>query len=176
MIAFADTASNSTGSFDRKVILPVGMNDENLPGLTVEGMGFDSLWSPSGKQLLYSVSGDYSDYKPLLWIVDATATTMGENRRSLGVNTWVDKCTFSSTTTIYCAVPAALPPNAGIQRSAYDSIPDSLYKIDLNSGRTSLVAVPDSSIPMQNLTISSDESVLYFTNGTTGNLEMIRLK
>jgi hypothetical protein len=176
VIAFADTATGTTGAFDRKTILPVGMNDENLPGLTVEGIGFDSIWSPNGKQILYSVSGDYSDYKPLLWIVDGTATTMGENRKSLGVNTWVDKCTFYSNTTIYCAVPSGLPANAGIQRAAYNTLPDTLYKIDLTSGRTSLIAIPDSSTPMYDLFVADNESAIYFTNGYTGNLEMIRLK
>jgi hypothetical protein len=175
VIGFADTATTSTGSIDRKTILPIGMNNENLKGLTVEGLGFDSIWSPDGKQLLYSVAGSYSDYKPLLWIVDATSTTMGENRSSLGINTWVEKCTFYSTSTVYCAVPSGLPANAGLQPDSYKYYADYVYKINLSSGKTSLVAIPNATTPMENLTVSDDESTLYYTNTFTGNLEMMRL-
>jgi Tol biopolymer transport system component len=175
VVAFADTAPAIEGGVDRKIIYPVGKNKENFKGLVVEGLNFDAKWSPNGKQLLYSVSGDYSDNKPLLWIVDATASTMGENRASLGLNTWVDKCTWSTQTSVYCAVPMDLPPNSGLGRSLYLNNPDALYKINLTTGRTNLVAIPDQSTPMNNLTISNNESFAYFTN-KNGRLEVLKLK
>ncbi len=175
VVAFADTAPALEGGLDRKVIYPVGKNQENFKGLVVEGLNFDSLWSPSGKQLLYSVTGDYSNNKPLLWIVDATSATMGENRASLGLNTWVDKCAWSSGSTIYCAVPIDLPPNAGLRRSLYADKNDALYKIDLTTGRSNLVAIPAQATPINSLTISKDESLAYFTN-KAGKLELIHLK
>jgi Tol biopolymer transport system component len=175
VVAFADTAPAIEGGLDRKIIYPVGKNKENFKGLVVEGLNFDSLWSPNGKQLLYSVTGDYSDNKPLLWIVDATASTMGENRASLGINTWVDKCTWSSNAAIYCAVPIDMPMNAGLGRALYSDLSDALYKINLSTTRASLVAIPQDGTTMNNLTISSDESLAYFTNNS-GQLEMIRLK
>lgn len=175
VVAFADTSNAIQGGLDRNVIYPVGKNKENFKGLVVEGLGFDSLWSPSGKQLLYSVTGDYSQNKPLLWIVDATSSTMGDNRRSLGINTWVDKCTWSSSSVIYCAVPLELPPNAGLQRSVYDDEPDALYKLDLSAGTSTLVAIPAEETVMNSLQVSDDGSLLYFTN-TSGQLELMRLK
>ncbi|MBI2473315.1 hypothetical protein HYV70_02045 [Candidatus Uhrbacteria bacterium] len=175
VVAFAQTANAIQGGVDRNVIYPVGKNQENFKGLVVEGLNFDSLWSPSGKQLLYSVTGDYSSNKPLLWIVDATASTMGDNRRSLGLNTWVDKCDWSASSTVYCAVPLELPPNAGLQRSLYQNQPDAIYKIDLTTGRSTLVAIPAESTSVNDIQVSEDESLLYFSN-ENGQLELMHLK
>ncbi|MFA4845055.1 MAG: hypothetical protein WC654_00650 [Patescibacteria group bacterium] len=175
VVAFAKTAKSSSSNLDRNIIYPVGKNQENFKGLVVEGLNFDSLWSPNGKQLLYSVTGSYSNDKPLLWIVDATSSTMGENRTSLGLNTWVDKCTWSSSSTIYCAVPIDLPANAGLQRALYLDEPDAIYTLDLTSGRASLVAIPEEETSMNNLWVSDDESLLYFTN-SSGQLELLRLR
>ncbi|KKW33105.1 MAG: hypothetical protein UY76_C0009G0011 [Candidatus Uhrbacteria bacterium GW2011_GWA2_52_8d] len=175
VVAFASTAQAIQGGLDRNVIYPVGKNQENFKGLVVEGLGFDSVWSPNGKQLLYSVSGSYSNDKPLLWIVDASASTMGDNRRSLGLNTWVDKCTWSSSTTVYCAVPLNLPSNAGLARAVYQDKPDVLYKLDLLTETSTLIAVPAEETAMNNLQVSTDGSMIYFTN-TSGQLELMRLK
>jgi hypothetical protein len=175
VVAFAKTASSIQGGLDRNIIYPVGKNKENYKGLVVEGIGFDSLWSPNGKQLLYSVTGDYSNNKPLLWIVDATSSTMGDNRRSLGLNTWVDKCTWHSTKIFYCAVPLDMPINAGLGRGIYKGLADALYRVDLSSGFSNLIAIPEQETAMNNITVSDDESLLYFTN-TLGQLELMRLK
>jgi hypothetical protein len=173
--AFSDTAS-SLASVDRKLILPIGFKGENMKGLTVEGLGFLPNWAPNGKQLLYSVAGDYSSNKPLLWLVDATQATMGENRHSLGLNTWADKCTFASSSTVYCAVPRNLPANAGLQRNLYQDYPDSLYKIELATSKISLVAIPEEDVAMESLRVSEDESTLYFVSGSDGTLQTMRLK
>ncbi len=158
------------------MIFPVGKNQENFKGLIIEGFGFQSNWSPTGKDLLYSASGSYSNNKPLLWIVDGTSATMGENRRSLGLNTWAEKCTWSSAKTMYCAVPTNLPPNAGLQPALYDDLPDTLYQVDVTTGKSSLVAIPENGQTMSNLFVSKDQSKLYFTDAETGTLELIKLK
>ncbi len=176
IIGFADADTTLTTGLDRQTIIPLGRNDENFEGLTVEGMGFDSLWSPSGRQLLYSVSGSYSDYRPLLWSVSATSSSMGEDRRSLGINTWVEKCVFASEDIVYCGVPTSLPANAGLQPSLYDNEPDNLYRLDLSSGKSSLIAIPSEDVTMEYLSLSSDGSLLYFTDALTGRLQMIRLQ
>ena len=176
VVAFADTAEPLAGGLDRKTILPVGLNSENYRGLTVEGLGFLSKWSPNGKQLLYSVAGDYSSNLPLLWLVDATPATMGENRHSLGLNTWADKCTFSTSTVVYCAVPRNLPANAGLMRSLASGNPDTLYKIDTATNKVTLVAIPSEDTTMENLSVSSDAANLYFTSQSDGTLQTIRLK
>ncbi len=181
VVAFADTASTvSTDApstdFNQRIIYPIGKNQENMKALVIEGSNFTPSWSPSGKTLLYSANADYSSGKPLLWNVDATANDMGQNRHSLGINTWADKCTWSTETTLYCAVPQNLPDNAGMQRDLYSALPDSLYKVDLASGQSSLVAIPDQQKTMTNLSVSKDASLLYFTDATSGVLNLIHLK
>jgi len=176
VVAFADTASDAiSGDIDRKIIFPIGKNKENYKGLVVEGLNFESKWSPSGKKLLYSVSGSYSNYRPLLWTVDATSTTMGENRKSIQLNTYAEKCTWSSSVDLYCAVPQNLPANAGLQPSLYAQTPDQLYKTNIETGLTTLVATPQIDTTMKDLTVSKDGSTLYYTNALTDELEMIKL-
>ncbi len=175
VIAFADTVP-SQGSLDRKLIIPIGKNQENFKGLTVEGLGFLPHWSPDGSTLLYSAFGDFSDAKPLLWLVNATPGTMGQNRRSIGLNTWADKCAFADAASLYCAVPTSLPSNAGLQRTLFRHTPDNLYKIDLATGRSSLVAIPTNNAAMEHLTVSKDGANLFFINEGTGKLERLRLK
>lgn len=175
VVAFSDTAEG-LGSFDRRTIIPLGKEQENFKGLTVEGLGFKSQWSPDGKKLLYSVSGSYSNYRPLLWVVDATSSSMGEKRKSLSLNTWVDKCTFASSSVAYCAVPQGLPPNAGLQPAAFGGYPDALYEVNIETGATKLLAVPNGNKEMKNLFVTDDLSLLYFTNADTGNLEFLKLK
>ncbi len=175
VVAFSDTA-DGIGGFDRKMIVPVGKNQENLKGLIIEGFDFSSKWSPNGRKLLYSASGEYSGSKPLLWIVDGTSATMGQNRKSLGLNTWVEKCTWQSTEEVFCAVPINLPDNAGLQPDLYKFLPDTLYKINPATGSKSLVAIPENNKTMTSLSISKDGSLLYFIEASTGKLELIKLK
>ncbi len=179
VVAFADTSDligESSGNLNSRVIYPIGKNHENFKGLQVQGFGFSPSWSPSGKELVYSVYGDYSFGKPLLWAVDATASTMGDHRRNLGLNTWADKCTWGADTVMYCAVPQNLPDNAGLQPSLYEDLPDSLYRVDTTSGQILLLAIPDQNQTMKNLSISEDQSLLYYTDMSTGQLKLIHLK
>lgn len=176
VLAFADTAGGLAGGLDRKMVFPIGRNQENFKGLVIEGNDFIPEWSPDGSRLLYSAVGDFSDNKPTLWIVDATAATMGDNRRAIGLDTWADKCAFQSGTTLYCAVPVTLPENAGLQRALSDATPDRLYRVDLVSGAVSLTAVPETDARMTDLSVSGDGSAVFFTNAFTGRLESIRLK
>ncbi len=172
-------ATSRTGQamgFDRQQILLVGKNHENFPGLTVEGLGFKSQWSTTGDHLLYSVYNSASDYKPTLWIVGAQGDSIGSGRKSLSVNTWADKCTFSDNTTVYCAVPQSMERGAGFQPNLFSSIPDSFYKIDLTTGLKSLIATPYGSFTAKNPMVSADGSYLTYTNQQTGVLERIQLK
>lgn len=175
IIAFSDTAGDQNG-FGRKMIYSIGKNQENFKGITVEGLGFEALWSPRGNFLLYSVYSSYSDYKPLLWVIDGTINSLGNDRRSIDLNTWIDKCVFSENDVIYCAVPQSLKANAGMQRDLYDVGPDDVYKIDLSTGRSSLIARPSENLNMTDLKATEDNSILYFTNVSDGRLGFIKLK
>ena len=175
VVAFADTASGAvSGGLGRKMIYPVGKNEENYKGLVIEGVNFHALWSPTGSQILYDVAGPGSNYKPLLWIVDGTAQTMGNNRKSLGLNTWVEKCTFADTTTIYCAVPLKMMDNAGLQPDLVTAN-DSVYRVDLTSGKVRLVGYPEQTTRMSHLTVSADGRYLYYLDSQS-RLQLMRLR
>ncbi len=176
VVAFADTAAEVSGGISRNMIVPIGKNKENYKGLIIEGFDFEDEWSPNGRQLLYSTVSDYSDYKPLLWIVDATSSTMGENRRSVPLNTWAEKCTWKIQTTIYCAVPQSLQTGAGFAQRVSNTTPDSLYKINSATGAVTLVAVPEVPTTIKNIIVSDNEDILYYTNNSNGRLEKIDLK
>ncbi len=173
VVAFSDTGSAQTG-FGRRMIIPIGKNDENYKGLIVEGLGFEAIWSPRGDRILYSVSGSANNFKPMLWIVDGSGDNMGDNRRNLGLETWSHKCTFSGAASLICAVPQNLPDNAGLQPTIAENTYDYLYQVDLNSGVSQLLAIPESEQSINNLTISSDGSILYYTN-QFGTLNLIKL-
>ena len=175
VVAFSDTGALVSG-FGRKQILPIGKNQENFPGLVVEGFSFESEWSPDGGQILYSTNGPSNNYLPQIWLVDGTSQTLGDNRRSLALNTWADKCTYSDASTAYCAVPKQLPAGAGLQRSLAFGEPDLLYRIDTNTGAAIPVADPENAVSMTNLQVSDDGSILYYQDARTGTLQQMRLR
>jgi len=174
VIAFSDTGATISG-FGRKQILPIGMNKENFPGLIVEGFEFTPLWSQDGSQLLYSTSGPSSNYQPQLWFTDATADTMGNNRKSIPVNTWADKCTYADKTTVYCAVPNNLPQGSGLQRDLAFTEPDTVYKINTKTGLTSIIGSPEDPTNMKNLIVSDDGKTLFYQDTLRGTVSQIQL-
>lgn len=175
VVAFSDTGVPLSG-FGRNQIIPIGKNDENFPGIVVEGFGFDATWSKEGTQILYSAAGPSSNYLPQVWLVDGEGDKLGQNRRSLPLNTWADKCTYASDSTAYCAVPQSLPPGSGLQRQLAFGKPDSLYRVDTKTGSISLVAVPETGIPMTNLSVSADGATLFYQHAINGTLGTIRLR
>lgn len=175
VVAFSATGDVQSG-FGRKQILAIGKNEENLPGLIVEGFSFEPLWSTSGKKILYSTSGPSSNYLPQVWVTDGESNTLGQNRKSLPLQTWADKCTFTDDDTAYCAVPQNLPAGAGLQRQLAAGLPDTLYKVNTKSGQTSVVAVPENRTSMKNLSVSADSKYLFYQNARTGALEKMLLK
>ncbi len=162
VIAFSETGQPL--GFFRKEIILIGKNGERFNPLITEGLGFNPLWSATGDQLLYSVWNAATDYKPELWLTGAQGNAIGANRRRLEINTWADKCVFADNVTLYCAVPQDLPRGAGVERGVAQNNPDTLYKIDLTNGSKTLVATTDNNYAMNQLMISADKSILYFTD------------
>jgi len=154
----------------------VGQHHENYKSMVVEGLDFRPQWNPSGEQMLYSAASELSDYKPLLWVVDAVGDDIGKNRRSLNINTWADKCTFSDENTVFCAVPDELPRGAGLQPAVAEDVPDSLYKIDLNTGLQTKVAVPEGVHQIGKIMISPDQKNVFFTDAVNGVINKIKLE
>lgn len=162
--------------FNRQEVFFVGLNGENFKSTTVEGRGLTYEWSTAGDRLLYSVYNNNSDMKPLLWVVDAQGDNINQNRQSLDINTWADKCTFASNTEVYCAVPVGLARGAGLVRASADNNIDELYKIDLAAGTKKLIATPDGNFNINNLVVNNTQSQLTFSDKQTGLIYQIQLK
>lgn len=165
----------------RQNVYFVGQNQENFKSFTANGRGFDGVWTPEGGQIVYSVYSPDTDYQPMLHIVDASGDQVGANNESLGLRTFVDKCAFGGTSNMYCAVPSNMPEGAGLNRGLIAGSVDSFYKIDLQTGRISFLAVPvnefgNQSYIAEQLFVNDDESKMYFTNQLTGSLDYIELK
>jgi len=161
---------------DRQEIYFIGQNNENFKSMVVEGWGFSGQWSPQGDRILYSVYSSESDNKPELWIVDATQNSIGSNRKNIRIQTWSDKCTFYDNTSIYCAVPSRLEPGAGLVPESADNSPDTIYKINIQTGsRTPVVGSTDNHT-MENLMVSRDGNSLFYTNKLDGRLYKIPLQ
>jgi len=167
---------------ERQQIIFIGLHDENFKSLTTTGRGFEGLWSPKGDKILYSVYNAYSDYNPVLRIVDAEGDNIGQNDKSLGVQTWSSKCAFSSDNNdVYCAVPDNLDEGSGLMPESADSKTDTFYKINLQNGLKSILAMPESetgeaSFSAASVFLSQDENYLYFTDKLTGKVYQIKLK
>lgn len=160
----------------RQEIIPLGANQEIFRPLIVEGRDFRSEWSTSGDKLVYSVYNSDNNFAPTLWITNAQGDQMGTGRRKLNLATWADKCTFVDNDSLICAVPQDLPTGAGLQPDIAKDYPDSLYKIDLQTGAKSLLATTEEKISMGNLVVSKDKSALYFTDNNTGVLHTMKLQ
>jgi len=163
-------------SYDQQKVYFVGLNEENFKALTIEGRGFESLWAPKGDSLLYSVYSSSSDLKPELWLASAQGENIGASRNKLDIQTWADKCVFSSATEIYCAVPESLEEGAGLFPDLAKNAKDNLYKIDTRTGLKKLIAIPDGDFTMSDLIVSDNGYYLYFTDANTETINKIKLK
>lgn len=162
-------------------IYPIGLHGENFASFKTEGRGFEGQWSPSGERLLYTTYSGSSNFNPVLSIVDARGDAIGVNNQQLNVQTWVDKCAFSNTTTLYCAIPENLPEGAGIYRELADTLPDTFWRIDLATGLKTPVAIPvtelgTGTVTAKNVFISPDGTYLYFTNVSSGRVTRLQIK
>ncbi len=155
---------------DGEEILLLGKNHESYRPLKVAGKGFLPSWSPTGKQLLYSIYHARDNYKPMLWISDASGAEIGRNRRQLNINTWADKCVWDDEQTIYCGVPIALPDGAGWDRNLVSSVSDNIYRIDLKTGTAKKINQTPLTRPINNPQLNSEQNQIIYTDTITGHL------
>jgi Tol biopolymer transport system component len=160
-VAFSSTGEPQGA--DRQEQLIVGLNGENFKSIVVEGLDFQPQWSPTGKQLIYSVDSQRSDYKPELWIVDSYGESIGNNRKMLSVNTWANKCTFGNDTTLYCAVPRELPQGAGMSPAIAADTPDDLYRIDVKTGTKTQIPL-DKDYTIDSISIDTTNNKIIFSD------------
>lgn len=174
VIAFSDTGKAL--GLNRGEILLVGQNGENFKGLEVSGMGFRPLWSPSGERLLWSTYSAATNYKPQLWSALGSGDEIGGGRRSFSLLTWADKCAFADEKIVYCAVPQNLSEGVGFQPTLAANTPDSIYRLDLETGSSILIAELEGGYSIKNLMVSKTEKVLYFTDNATASVHQIKLQ
>lgn len=159
---------------DRQEVLFVGKNGENFRSTIVEGRGLVSQWSPTGNHMLYSVYSASSQFKPELWIVNASPQTIGTDRKSLKINTWANKCTFESDRYVYCGVPISLDPGAGFEPAIADSIQDRIYRIDLQSGSQIQVPTPEL-YTIDTIQFDTKNRRLFFTDKNRAGIFNVQL-
>ena len=161
---------------DGEQILMLGKNHENFKALNVPGQGFQGNWSPQGKQLLYSVYSSDNNYKPEIWISDASGDAIGNNRKRLHLNTWANKCTWQDEQSLICAVPVDLPSGAGYDPDSFSAIPDDIYKINLTTGISKKINTEDQNHAVSNPILSENGTKLVFTDSADGKLYSYTLK
>lgn len=172
VVGFSKTGGGGS-AFGQNEIYLIGEDGEATGVLIVNGSNFKSIWSPDGNNLLYSIADAGDEYRASLWYGDAQGDRAGDTRLRISLKTTVTKCTFASNALAYCAVPIEMPAGGGSAPSLIDS-PDYLYSVDLPSGRTTLVAIPEQNTQMFNLSVSEDGDQLYFTDAV-GRLGLIQL-
>ena len=161
IVAFSETGS-AQSSFGREEIYLIDREGEAVGSLIVDGAQFSGLWAPDGTHLLYSVA-ETTNERPTLWYTIGSGPGIGSERRSIPLETWVEKCTFKDETFIICAVPNEVVDNSGFDHRFITS-PDSLYQINVTTGRGGLLAIPVFDTQMFNLSVSDDKSTLFFTD------------
>ena len=159
----------------------IGKYGENFRSIEIDGKGFESQWSDDGQQLLYSAFNSYNDYNPNLYIVDASGDNIGDNKIDLGLTTWADKCSFAGSSSVICAVPVNLERGSGPFPELAASSPDIFYRVDLNTGIKSQLAIPvnetgGGQFQAHNIFVDDTGEWMYFTDGFTGQIHKIQLQ
>lgn len=162
--------------FDRKEVVFIGFNGENMKSMIVQGRGFESQWSTKGDKLLYSVYNSNNGLKPKLWIAETENGNIGSLTKGISLETWANKCTFANNDEIYCAVPKNLPEGAGLFPEVADQTSDNLYKINLKTGIKSLIATPEGDFTISQVMVAENQDKLYFTDKQTGQIYQIKLR
>ena len=165
---------------DKTEVFFIGLNGENYKSLIVDGSHFKGIWSSNGAKLLYSAVSDDNQNKPLLWIADASGDNIGRHKFNLGLTTWADRCVFTDNTTVYCAVPQNLLDGYGLFPELAKNTNDNIYRIDLKTGKRSLLAVPVledlDNYSIAKIYISKDRTNLFFWEGETGKIYKLKLQ
>ncbi len=162
--------------FNRQTISFIGKNKENFRATIAEGRGLLHQWSPNGNRLFYSVYSSDTDLKPILWGVDASGESIGQNRIKIPLNTWADKCAIIDNETALCGAPKYLPKGSGIIRTIADDIPDELFEVDYIRGTVSRIATFEDNQIITQPAVTPDKKFFLFIDGATKELRRIQLK
>lgn len=162
-------------NIDKKEVVFIGEHGQNFKSIVVEGQNFQPQWSESGEKLLYSVNSSKDGSKPNLWVISANGGQPSANKKSLEIETWAEKCTFVSSSEVYCAVPKYLKADSGIFSETMNTGPDDIYKINIETGQKTLIAIPDKGYNISSIIVDKDQSNLFFTDSGGGAIHKIKL-
>jgi hypothetical protein len=163
-------------SFEQVKVFFIGFNKENFKALTVEGRGFEPLYNPSGKYVLYSAYSTATDLKPVLWSTRADGDEIGSERKALGIETWAHKCAFTGETDAICAVPESLEKGAGMMPELSATARDRIYRIDIKSGAKEEIPLPGSAdYNVSSLVIGKGGRALFINDAKAGKLVRIEI-
>jgi len=115
----------------------------------------------------------------VLWIANGQTDELGGGKRYIGLNTWVDKCSFSNINDdlVYCAVPDYLPTGSGWYPEFADDLPYSIYKINTSNGQKEKLAEPVANgtrVSIDQIFLNKGDEKIYYTdvNGYVYNLDL----
>ncbi len=178
VLAFSRTGEALSGGADRQSVLLIGKNHENFRGMSIEGLGFEPSWSPTGDRVLYSAHSGASNLEPTLWVDGGNDDTVGAAKNYLGVNTWASKCTFQSNDEVLCAVPDPdkLTPGIGFAPQLATDTNDTIYKINIKTGLQVVIGKPEGNRTLSQMVVSKDGSYLYMKDAQTDEVIKMQLK
>ncbi len=162
-------------SFDRQSVYFVGLNDENFKSLTVEGRGFEQIWNPSGKYMLYSVYSSATDMNPVLWSTRADGEHIGAERKMLNVATWAHKCVFKNELEALCAVPKELEAGSGLLPELAAGKADAIYQVNIQTGAKRKLLDPEANITIASMRYDNAGKTLYVTESANSTILKISL-
>ncbi len=173
VVAFSRTGTVQSG-FGRQQYYLLGLDGQASGALIVDGSNFSAIWAPDGNHLLYSVADPSNTYNAALWYADSRGDRNGDARVKINLSTWVEKCTYADASTLYCAAPSTIAAGDGADHTLATAM-DNVYKVEVPSGKVTLVGFPAIQTQMQNLSLSSDGKTLYYQD-SNGLLSAMRVK
>lgn len=170
------TYTETTGA-SRSEVYFIGQNNENFKSMTVEGQGFEGIWSPSGSTMLYSVYTAENNYKPELWVSSASGDSAGANRTKINLETWAENCSYAGESIAICSVPQTLSTGAGLAKDATTAgVQDDIYAINLTTGQAAYVTTPTSVTNIGSVMVNAgDSNNIYYTDSSTGKIYKVNL-
>jgi Tol biopolymer transport system component len=152
---------NQTADNTKNTINMVSTDGKNFSAVVKDGYNFGVQWSPDSKKFLFT-KRDSGTQKFALWVADLATGDV----RNLGVFTSQTKAVWSKDSSIvYAGVPTTGVAGQGLTQ-------DTIQKITISSGQLQELA-PGVAVDVEDLFLSSDESVLFFRNAQDNALYYI---
>lgn len=151
-------------------------NGNALNKIISEVFGLTVRFSPDGNTILYSQTDQYGHNPTIYTIKD------GELPDKANINTISDKCAFSVTNNIYCAVPSKINGSLVLPDDFYKNtanFSDIFFKIDASNNRSAAIFNPADfkyDFNASDLIVSPDENYIIFINKRDGLLYSIKIK